>query len=221
MSDEFVILVDSDDNPIGLEEKVKCHQPDGLLHRAFTALLFDNDGSLVLARRSSQKMLWPGHWDGTFASHPRESETFVSSGERRMPEELGIDPPPSAGLDYLHKFEYHVPYKDIGSENEICATLIGVIDRDTRLETVQGEIDEIKRITPAELLAELKRDPLIYCPWMLVALRLLDRSDALILKRYENVLSAWISNEIHDSLHDAIKAHMSDDSWRLVGNAKD
>ena len=26
-------------------------------------------------------------------------------------------------LDYLHKFEYHVPYKDIGSENEICGTL--------------------------------------------------------------------------------------------------
>lgn len=220
MPDEFVILVDRDDNPIGLEEKVKCHQPDGLLHRAFTALLFDKDGNLVLARRSSQKMLWPGDWDGTFASHPRESETFVSSGERRMPEELGLAPP-SAGLDYLHKFEYHVPYKDIGSENEICATLMGVIDRDTKLETVQGEIDEIKWIAPGELLEELKRDPLIYCPWMLVALRLLDRSDALPLKRYENVLSRWISNEIHDSLHDAIKAHMSDDSWRLVSDAKD
>lgn len=220
MSDEFVILVDKHDNPIGLEEKVKCHQPNGLLHRAFTALLFDKDGALVLTRRSSQKMLWPGDWDGTFASHPRESETFVSSGERRMPEELGIAPP-ATGLDYLHKFEYHVPYKDIGSENEICATLIGVIDRDTKLETIRGEIDEIKWITAKELLAELKRDPLIYCPWMLIALRLLDRSDESPLKKYENVLSTWISSEIHDSLHDAIKAHLSDDNWRLVNNAKD
>ena len=119
MSDEFVILVDENDNPIGTEEKVKCHLPDGKLHRAFTALLFDTDGKLVLTRRAKEKMLWPGDWDGTFASHPRESETYVSSGERRMPEELGVE----EKLDYLHKFEYHVPYKDIGSENEICGTL--------------------------------------------------------------------------------------------------
>ena len=41
MPEEFVILVDQNDNPIGLEEKVKCHLPNGKLHRAFTALLFD------------------------------------------------------------------------------------------------------------------------------------------------------------------------------------
>ena len=121
MAEEFVILVDENDNPIGLEEKVKCHLPDGKLHRAFTALLFDNEGRLVLTRRAKEKMLWPGDWDGTFASHPREGETFVSSGERRMPEELGIE----GKLDYLHKFEYHVPYKDVGSENE--AEIYGAI----------------------------------------------------------------------------------------------
>ena len=88
------------------------------MHRAFTALLFDIDGRLVLTKRAKEKMLWPGDWDGTFASHPRESEGYVSSGERRMPEELGI----SGKLDYFHKFEYHVSYKDVGSENEICSS---------------------------------------------------------------------------------------------------
>ena len=65
MTEEYLILVDENDNPIGLEEKVKCHLPNGKLHRAFTALLFDNDGKLVLTRRSPSKMLWPGDWDGT------------------------------------------------------------------------------------------------------------------------------------------------------------
>ncbi|MEO2201109.1 MAG: NUDIX domain-containing protein, partial [Nitrosopumilus sp.] len=129
MPEDLVILVDENDNAIGTEEKVKCHLPNGKLHRAFTALLFDKNGRLVLTKRAKGKMLWSGDWDGTFASHPRESETFVSSGERRMPEELGIE----GKLDYLHKFEYHVPYKDIGSENEICGTLIGVIDESTEL----------------------------------------------------------------------------------------
>ena len=107
MVEEFVILVDSNDKPIGREEKVKCHLPNGKLHRAFTALIFDNDGNLMLTKRAKEKMLWPGDWDGTFASHPRESETYVSSAERRMPEELGIE----SKVDYLNKFEYHVPYK--------------------------------------------------------------------------------------------------------------
>ena len=55
MSEEFVILVDEHDNPIGNEEKVKCHLPNGKLHRAFTALLFNDKGNLVLTRRAKEK----------------------------------------------------------------------------------------------------------------------------------------------------------------------
>jgi len=212
MSDEFVILVDENDNPIGTEEKVKCHLPNGKLHRAFTALLFDKNGRLVLTRRAKGKMLWPEDWDGTFASHPRESETYESSGERRMPEELGIE----GKLDYLHKFEYHVPYKDVGSENEICGTLIGVIDEDTELKEIEGEIDEIKWISAEELISEIKTNPKIYCPWMLIALDLLEKSDETMLKKHANVLSTWMNSKIHEGLTEAIKVHLSEDKWRLV-----
>jgi len=204
MSDEYVILVDENDIPIGTEEKVKCHLPDGKLHRAFTALLFDKNGRLVLTRRAKEKMLWPKDWDGTFASHPRESETYVSSGERRMPEELGIE----GELDYLHKFEYHVHYKNVGSENEICGTLIGIIDESTELKKIEGEIDEIKWISAMELLSEIKTNPKIYCPWMLIALEFLDKSDKSMLEKYANILSTWISNEVHAGLLEAIKTHI-------------
>jgi len=212
MSEELVILVDENDNPIGTEEKVKCHLPNGKLHRAFTVLLFDKDGKLVLTRRAKEKMLWPGDWDGTFASHPRESETYVSSGERRMPEELGIE----GKLDYLHKFEYHVPYKDVGSENEICGTLIGIIDKDSEPKEIEGEIDEIKWISAKELLSELKTNPQIYCPWMLIALELLDKSEQTMLKKHGNVLSIWMNSEVHEGLQEAIKTHLPKDKWRLV-----
>ena len=212
MSEEFVILVDENDNPIGSEEKVKCHLPNGKLHRAFTALLFDDEGRLVLTRRAKGKMLWPNDWDGTFASHPREGETYVSSGERRMPEELGI----TGVLDYLHKFEYHVPYKDVGSENEVCGTLIGIIDKSTELKEIEGEIDEIKWISAEELLVEIKTKPQLYCPWMLIALELLDKSEKSVLAKYANVLSTWLNSGVHDALQEAIKIHLSNDKWRLI-----
>jgi len=212
MSEEYLILVDEKDNPIGTEEKIKCHLPNGLLHRAFTALIFDKNGRLVLTKRAKEKMLWPNDWDGTVASHPRESETYVSSGERRMPEELGIQ----CKLDYLFKFEYHVPYKDVGSENEICGTLIGIADDSSQFRQIEEEIDEIKWISAKDLLSELKTNPKIYCPWMIIALGLLDKSEKPMLEKYGNIFSTWMNNEMHEGFQQAIKVHLPDGNWRLV-----
>ncbi|MFB5611729.1 MAG: NUDIX domain-containing protein, partial [Nitrosarchaeum sp.] len=144
--------------------------------------------------------------------HPRALETYVSSAERRMPEELGI----KCKLDYLFKFEYHVPYRDIGSENEICGTLIGIIDDTTPLKMVEGEIDEIKWVSSIELLSELKSNPKIYCPWMLIALELLDKSEKTMLEKHKSVLSLWINTELQKELQKAIKIHLPDNMWRLV-----
>ena len=209
---ENVILVDENDNKIGLEDKVKCHLPNGKLHRAFTALLFDKNGRLVLTKRSSGKMLWPGDWDGTFASHPRETETYISSAVRRMPEELGIQ----CEMDYLMKFEYHVPYKNVGSENEICGTLIGTADALTNFKVVDEEISEIKALSADELKQDLEKNPQIYCPWTLVALFLLPSSEKPMLEKYKTILSPWIESDARKSLEESIKYHFPDNNWRLV-----
>ena len=212
MAEEYLILVDQNDNPIGKEEKVKCHLPNGILHRAFTALLFDKDGRLALTKRAKEKMLWPGDWDGTFASHPREGETYVSSGERRMPEELGIE----GKLDYLFKFEYHVPYKDVGSENEICGTLVGIVDDPSSLKPIEGEIEEIKWLSGVEMLSELQVKPKIYCPWLIIALEFLEKSEKTMLEKYDSILSGWMSDEMSEVYKQAIKIHLPDDNWRIV-----
>lgn len=209
---EHVILVDKNDNPIGIEEKVKCHLPNGKLHRAFTALIFDNEGKLVITKRSTNKMLWPRDWDGTLASHPRESETFVSSAERRMPEEIGI----SCKFEYLFKFEYHVPYKDVGSENEICGTVLGILEKSSKFNLVKDEISDLKWITADELVKEIEKIPEKYCPWMLIALYLLPSSEKSMLTKYESILSHWIKPEIKKTLEESIKYHLPDNNWRLV-----
>jgi len=209
---EHVILVDHNDNKIGLEEKMKCHLPNGKLHRAFTALLFDKNGKLVITKRSPTKMLWPGDWDGTFASHPRENETYISSAVRRMPEELGIQ----CDMDYLMKFEYHVPYKDIGSENEICGTLVGIIDNLLNFKVIDEEISDVKVVSADTLKQELEKNPEIYCPWMLVALFLLPSSEKSMLEKYKTTLSSWLDPKVRKSLEQSIKHHFPNNDWRLV-----
>ncbi len=210
--EEYVVLVDQNDIQIGKEDKVKCHLPNGKLHRAFTALIFNGDGKLLLTKRSEGKMLWPNDWDGTVASHPRESETYVSSAERRMPEEIGI----SCKMNYVNKFEYHVPYKDIGSENEICGTLIGTVDSFDNSRMIKDEISEVKWINPDELKNELERNKDVYCPWMVIALYFLADSDSATLEKFNSLITKWASDDLKPVYENAIKHYIPDNNWRLV-----
>ena len=212
MAEEFLILVDSNDTPIGTEEKVKCHLPNGKLHRAFTILLFNKEKKLLLTRRSESKMLWPGDWDGTVASHPRKTETYVSSAERRLPEEIGA----SCKLDYLFKFEYHVPYKDVGSENEICGTLIGQVDDSFQMKLVKDEISEIKWADEKELFSDIEKNPQTYCPWMLVALYFLENSDKQMIQKHKEIFDKWMNPEYKQTLEKSLKYHFPTNNWRLL-----
>jgi len=210
--EEYVILVDQNDNPIGKEDKVKCHLPNGKLHRAFTALIFNGEGKLLLTKRSESKMLWPNDWDGTVASHPRESETYVSSAERRMPEEIGT----TCKMNYINKFEYHVPYKNVGSENEICGTLIGTVDSLDKSSLINDEISEIKWINPDELKNELEQNRDAYCPWMVIALYFLTDSDSVMLEKFSSLITKWASDDLKPVYENAIKRYIPDNNWRLV-----
>lgn len=228
LTEEYLILVDKDDNPTGTEEKVKCHMPDGKLHRAFTVLIFDTQGKLLLTKRSSKKMLWPAFWDGTVASHPRQSETYVSSSKRRLVEEIGV----SCDLDYLFKFEYHVPYKDVGSENEICGTLIGVLKDPSEVNFSKEEISEITWMKKEELMDSIEESRDIYCPWMILALYFILKSNKIPegIPQDSNsipILSEWINtgknahyeNNYEETivmLKNAISFHFPDEkSWEL------
>ncbi len=208
---EMLILVDGSDNPIGFEEKVKCHLPQGKLHRAFTVLLFNKEGRLLLTRRSQSKMLWPGDWDGTVASHPRKTETYVSSAERRLPEELGS----GCRLDYLFKFEYHVPYKGVGSENEICGTLIGTVDDSFEIKLVKDEISEIKW-AGSDLFSDVQKNPENYCPWMIVALYLFSESDPKMIEKHKKIFDKWMRDEYKGMLEKPLKYHFPTNDWRIL-----
>jgi len=209
---DMLVLVDENDSVVGINEKAKCHQGKGMLHRAFTALLFDQSGRLVLTRRSSSKMLWPGIWDGTFASHPKSGESYAASAERRMPEEMGA----SCSMEYLFKFEYHVPYGETGSENEICGTLLGIVKDDQGFAAVPEEISEVRKATCEQILSGLKDDSLSYCPWMLIALYLLPEADKYARKKHNGLFHVWTEKKFRDQLQESIREHLPDENWRLV-----
>jgi len=164
---EQIVIVDENDNYIGEEEKEKCHDGGGILHRGFLAMVFNRDGELFLTRRSRTKRLWPGFWDGTVASHLKKGEDYEQASKRRLRQEIGLE---TDQVQYLFKFHYRVGYRDIGAENEICAI--------TEVKGIESgwifpdpdEISGIRTIAPGLLIGEMAENRDIYTPWLIIAM---------------------------------------------------
>jgi isopentenyl-diphosphate Delta-isomerase len=87
---ERVILVDRSDRPVGTAEKLAAHK-SGRLHRAFSVVVLDGDGRVLLQQRALDKYHSPGLWSNTCCSHPRPGETTLGAAHRRLAEEMGFD----------------------------------------------------------------------------------------------------------------------------------
>jgi len=166
-----VIAVDADDTKEGLVNRLDAHTGDGIRHRAFTTLLFDEDGQILLAQRSPDKRLWDTYWDGTVASHPVDGETQVEAARKRLDEELGITPDQYDELTVTDRFEYKRYYHDIGVEHEVCAVLQATLT-DTSLDPDPEEVGGVLW-APYERLYENPRwyRQLRLCPWFEIAMR--------------------------------------------------
>ena len=94
--------------------------------------------------------------------------------------------------------------------------MIGVVDKNTKLELIPDEISQEKWISASELVNELKNNAVIYCPWMLIALVLLSESESSMLEKYHSILSTWMNSKVKKSLTEAINVHLPENKWRLV-----
>jgi isopentenyl-diphosphate delta-isomerase len=166
-----VIAVDADDNELGTVNRLEAHTGDGTRHRAFTALIFDEDGNILLAQRAAGKRLWDTWWDGTVASHPVAGQTQKEATRERLEEELGITPDQYDDLRITDKFEYKRYYENEGLEWEVCAVLKLTLT-DTTLDPNPEEIDGLMWV-PYRRLHDHPRyyRQLRLCPWFEIAMR--------------------------------------------------
>jgi len=166
-----VVAVDTDDTPSGTVNRLEAHTGDGVRHRAFTCLVFDTDGRILLAQRAPTKRLWDGHWDGTVASHPVEGQSQEEATAIRLEEELGITPAQYDDLRVTDRFEYKRYYPNEGVEWEVCAVLKVTLE-ETALDPDPDEIGGRLWVD----YDHLHENPALYrqlrlCPWFEIAMR--------------------------------------------------
>lgn len=120
MAEENVILVNENDEQIGLMPKMEAHVK-GVLHRAFSIFVFNDDNELMLQQRALDKYHSPGLWTNTCCSHQRAGETNIQAGKRRLREEMGF----VVDLQESISFIYKAPFENGLTEHEYDHILIG------------------------------------------------------------------------------------------------
>lgn len=123
--EETLILVNQDDFPTGFAEKLFVHQ-EGLLHRAFSIFIFDQQGRLLLQQRALTKYHSQGLWTNTCCGHPRQGEEISSAARRRLREEMGIE----CELTAVARLLYHEQVSNQMIEHEYDHVFAGVYCQD-------------------------------------------------------------------------------------------
>jgi len=155
---EHVILVDEQDNERGTMEKMEAHQ-QGVLHRAFSVLLFNSQGQLMLQKRARTKYHSGGLWTNTCCSHPLPGEPVERAVQRKLMQEMGIQYKP----EFAFKFIYKTKLEGGLTEYELDHVYTGLYDGTPVLN--QEEAEGWKLMDLPVLRDDIQRNPTHYTVW--------------------------------------------------------
>jgi len=116
----LVMVVNERDEWLGTMEKMAAHR-EGVLHRAFSVFVLNDQQELLLQQRALHKYHSGGLWTNTCCSHPFPHESTLAGAHRRMKEEMGFDTP----LEPIFTLRYK---SDVGNgliENEYDHIYLG------------------------------------------------------------------------------------------------
>lgn len=162
--EEMVVLINENDEVKGLMEKMQVHRT-GLLHRAFSVFLFNNQGEMLLQKRASNKYHSPNQWTNAVCSHPRDGETYKDAAIRRLKEELGID------VELNHKF-FFIYKANVGDglwEHELDHVFVGNYEGEFSLNP--DEVSEVRYIAQDQLDKEMAAHPENFTEWFKIILK--------------------------------------------------
>lgn len=155
---EQVILVDENDNEIGLMEKMQAHK-EARLHRAFSVFIFNSKNELMLHKRAAGKYHSGGLWTNTCCSHPAPGEETETAAHRRLIEEMGFDCP----VKEVFSFKYCRKLDNELTENELDHVFTGYYEKNPQPNP--EEVEDWCWISHKELQTSIRNAPQNYTEW--------------------------------------------------------
>lgn len=146
-------------------DKLQVHV-EGLRHKAVSVFVMAGEATLI-QRRAMGKYHTPGLWANTCCTHPHWDEDPADCATRRLKEELGI-----TGLPLSHRgqIEYRAHVSDSMVEHEVVEVYLAEATHDVALTLNPDEVIETLWIDRHAILAETRRRPERFTPWLKIYL---------------------------------------------------
>jgi isopentenyl-diphosphate delta-isomerase len=157
-NENYVILVDEKDNPLGIMEKIEAHEK-AKLHRAFSVFIYNSKNELMLQQRALTKYHTPGLWTNTCCSHQKLEESNIEAGKRRLQEEMGF----STELKETISFIYKAPFENGLTEHEFDYILVGEYQNDPQPNP--DEVHDWKWMSLDNIENDINKNPNLYTEW--------------------------------------------------------
>ncbi|PKG43932.1 isopentenyl-diphosphate Delta-isomerase [Psychroflexus sp. MES1-P1E] len=157
-NENYVILVDEKDNPLGTMEKIEAHEK-AKLHRAFSVFIYNSKNELMLQQRALTKYHTPGLWTNTCCSHQKLEESNIEAGKRRLQEEMGF----STELKETISFIYKAPFENGLTEHEFDYILVGEYQNDPQPNS--DEVHDWKWMSLDDIENDINKNPNLYTEW--------------------------------------------------------
>jgi len=161
---EYILTVDEQDREKGYMEKMEVHEK-GILHRAFSVMIFNHKGEVLLQKRAQSKYHSAGLWTNSCCSHQREGETLSEAVSRRIRDELGI----SCACKEAFTFKYRVEFENGLIEHEIDHVFVGRYDG--KIFPNKDEIEEIRWVSPEKLRMEMTEHTEAFTYWFRILMK--------------------------------------------------
>jgi len=158
-----VILVNEKDEWQGTMEKMQAHI-EGVLHRAFSVFVMNDNNEMLLQRRAMHKYHSPGLWSNTCCSHPMPGESTLAAAHRRLQEEMGFD----CKLSPAFHFRYRSPVGNGLVENEYDHIYVGMHNDAVSINA--DEVCEYMYMPVDEVMHQVKLEPEKFTKWFQLVL---------------------------------------------------
>jgi len=158
MNEEQVILVNEEDEQLGLMPKMEAHEK-AVLHRAFSVFIFNAKNELMLQQRAAHKYHSPLLWTNTCCSHQRNGESNIEAGTRRLQEEMGFVTP----LKETTSFIYKAPFDNGLTEHELDHIMVGYFENPPVINP--NEVESWKWMPLETVKSDVDIHPELYTEW--------------------------------------------------------
>ncbi|MBO4990293.1 MAG: NUDIX domain-containing protein [Clostridia bacterium] len=160
-----LILLNEKNDPIGYADKIKVHKK-GLKHKAFSVFFYDEEtDEFLIQKRAKEKYHSGGLWSNTCCSHFYRDEEEMTSLQRCISDELGIEKA-EGELLRIGSFSYCSDYGQFKENERDFVYLQFVTRNNVSICTFSlDEIQELRWVKSQDLRKQYELNPKHFTSW--------------------------------------------------------